>query len=246
MRAENSPARDLEALKRAAEVAIVFPVGYNLGHVALGKGSLWGLGELNLERLNPSGVHYRQVMANGFAEIERCLRLGVSFDLLGDFPGLHPAGYRELIRIREDGKVEVNTATGRVLLDSARTPTRSTGPAPTLSVTTSIAAGTVPLALTAVAKVTETAAPVFYTLGTDRNGVYQNAAVAWELYGPGEEDYQFLTPPGLRPDVTRAGNAIEARLRINLKKPGNYRLRTATVDLAGRSAVVWTDLQVSK
>ena len=49
--AERHPRRDRDRLARAAEVLILFPAGYNLGHVYLGKGILWGLGELNLEEL---------------------------------------------------------------------------------------------------------------------------------------------------------------------------------------------------
>src|SRR3979490_893554 len=45
-RAESNPDRDLYQLNHAAEVAILLPPGYNLGHVHLGKGNLWGLGEL--------------------------------------------------------------------------------------------------------------------------------------------------------------------------------------------------------
>ena len=69
------------------------PPGYNLGHVAMGKGSLWGIGELNLERLNRKGVKYRTVMGNFFIEIERCIRLGVAYDLLWDVEGLQLSGY---------------------------------------------------------------------------------------------------------------------------------------------------------
>jgi hypothetical protein len=42
---------------------------------------------LNLERTNAVGVTYRRVMAAFFTEIERYLRLGVTFDLLWDLPG---------------------------------------------------------------------------------------------------------------------------------------------------------------
>jgi len=59
--AESHPYRDLKKLRKAAEIAILLPPGYNLGHVYLGKGNLWGLGELNLERLNREGIKYRTV-----------------------------------------------------------------------------------------------------------------------------------------------------------------------------------------
>ena len=85
--ARSNPVRDLDRLRRAAEIAILLPPGYNLGHVFLGKGILWGVGELNLERLNPAGVKYRVVMSNFFQEIERCLQQGIAFDLLWDMTG---------------------------------------------------------------------------------------------------------------------------------------------------------------
>jgi hypothetical protein len=82
--AESHPDRNLKKLRHAAEVAILLPAGYNLGHVYMGKGNLWGLGELNLERVNQEGVKYRTVMGNFFTEIERCIRMGVAYDLFWD------------------------------------------------------------------------------------------------------------------------------------------------------------------
>ncbi|MEK6756248.1 MAG: hypothetical protein AABZ02_08865, partial [Bacteroidota bacterium] len=105
--AESHPYRDLQKLKQAAEVAILLPPGYNLGHVYMGKGNLWGLGELNLERMNREGVKYRTVMGNFFTEIERHIRMGVAYDLFWDIEGHRLTGYREIVRVREDGKVEV-------------------------------------------------------------------------------------------------------------------------------------------
>lgn len=240
--AENQPPRDLARLKRAAEVALLFPPGYNLGHVHLGRGNLWGLGELNLERVNRSGVKHRAIMSNLFVEIERCLRLGVAFDLLWDLPGLQPIGYRELVRIREDGKVEVTEGETRHVLDQPRTPPRPTGAPPSLAVELSAQEGQVPLAVTARARVVETTAPVYYTLGTDRAGVYRNALVAWELYGPNEEDYQFLAPLALQPQVNFRPDGAEVVTTFRLNRPGIYRLRTSTGDRAGRTTVVWTPI----
>ncbi|MDA1272465.1 MAG: hypothetical protein O2960_00225 [Verrucomicrobia bacterium] len=117
---ENFPDRNLEKLKKAAEVVILLPPGYNLGHVQLGKGSLWGVGELNLERVNRKGVTYRVVMNQFFTEIERCIRLGVAFDLLWDLSEKPPAGYREVVRIREDAKVEIIGGDQKFPLQSER------------------------------------------------------------------------------------------------------------------------------
>ncbi|MBI5084559.1 MAG: hypothetical protein HZB13_08180, partial [Acidobacteria bacterium] len=113
--ASSHPDRDLAGLKRAAEVAITLPPGYGLGHTHTGRGNLWGLPELNLERTNSAGVTYRTVMSNFFLEAERLLNAGIAFDSLWELPVLPPTGYREIVRIREDGKVEVESAGRRTL-----------------------------------------------------------------------------------------------------------------------------------
>lgn len=225
--AANNPRRNLARLRHAGEVAIVLPAGYNLGHVQIGKGSLWGVDELNLERKNRHGVKYRTVMSNLFAEVERHLRMGVSFDLLWDLEGRAPDGYREVIRIREDDAVP-------------RTSPNPEGAPPKLE----LSIDTRGLEIVATARVTETAAPVFYTFGADRKGVYQNAAVAWEIYGPQEEDRRFVVPDGLAPNVRWADGVADVETRIRVDKPGNYRLRAATVDMAGRTTVEWRDIMI--
>ncbi|MHB8524502.1 MAG: hypothetical protein ACYDH9_27620 [Limisphaerales bacterium] len=244
--AESHPRPDLQRLRQAAEVAILLPPGYNLGHVHLGKGSLWGLGELNLERVNRAGAKYRLVMSNFFAEIERCLRLGVAFDLLWDLPGIQPTGYREVVRIREDGKVEVTTDGQGSVMSEARAPARPAGAPPRLDISLSTQAGKAPLDITARASVVETTAPVYYTFGADPQGICRNTRVAWELYGPGDEDYRFLTPSGLKPEIREQGNTTEVLVHFRLDRPGNYRLRAATVDLAGRTTVRWTPIDVAE
>ncbi|MCB1125325.1 MAG: hypothetical protein KDM81_02435 [Verrucomicrobiae bacterium] len=245
-RVENRPYRDLDRLARAAEVAILLPPGYNLGHVHLGRGNLWGVGELNLEQANRSGVSYRTVMGNFFTEIERCLRLGVAFDLLWDLPEVQPTGYREVVRIREDGKVDIQAENEHRLLDGPRVPERPEGAPPGLAVELSSQTGTAPLRIAARATVRETTAPVYYTLGTDLEGVYRNAVVAWELYGPGEEDNRDLRAPGLKPHVTTSGAVHEVEMRFTLVRPGQYRLRTSTVDMAGRTTTVWKSIRVTE
>ena len=284
---EAHPERDLERLRRAAEVAILLPPGYDLGHTHMGRGNLWGLGELNLERTNRFGVRYRQVMENFFSEIERCRRLGVAFDLLWDLAGLTLDGYREVVRVREDGRVEVAVSrdaaddarsdhepggarllpsrvvadetparqeprpTGRrfmesgdrVVLEGARVPERPAGRPPQLAVELHVPADGSPGPVTARAQVIEGASPVYYTTGADRSGVYPNVMVLWELYGPAAEDYRTLAGRVVERtsgDVTTA--VVEAQFRV--EQPGRYRLRAATTDLAGRSAVVWKEFAV--
>ena len=84
----NQGFNSLEKLKNAAEVAILIPTGYNLGHVKMGIGNFSGLPELNMERKNSYGVKYRDVMNNFYIEIERCIRLGVEYDLFWNMENL--------------------------------------------------------------------------------------------------------------------------------------------------------------
>ncbi|MCC7374209.1 MAG: hypothetical protein IT581_06120 [Verrucomicrobiales bacterium] len=242
--ADSRPARDLNRLRVSAEVAILLPPGYNLGHVHMGRGNLWGLGELNLERRNALGVPYRQVMAACFQEIERCLREGVGFDLLWDLPGLKPAGYREVRRISERGDVEHPGRHDSNADAAPRTPPRPPGQPPILEVALSSVRGRAPLEVDAIARVEETTAPVYYTHGADPAGIYHNAVVLWELFGPTEADYRFLSPPQLRPTTRTTGTTHEVRTRFSLGQAGTYRLRAATCDLAGRTTVQWTTLTI--
>lgn len=220
------PGRDLAQLRRRAEVLLTLPPGYNLGHVALGRGLLWGVGELNLERRNAHGRTYRDVMSKLFSEAERLLRAGVAFDIAGEWPGFAVppgAGYRDVIRIGED----------------SAPPVRAEDPdAPGLVVDVKVEG----LNAVATARVTERLAPVFYTHGTDRDGVYNNAMVLWELHGPAEEDYQFLMPKDMQPAVRRLPNGdTELEMRFTVPRPGRYRLRAATADTSGRTRVVWRE-----
>lgn len=238
------PDRDRARLQQAAEVAILLPPGYDLGHTHMGRGNLWGLGELNLERKNRRGVRYREVMAAFFTEIERCLRLGVDFDLLWDLESLPLDGYREVVRVREDATVEITQEGGRILRQDPRVPERPGGKPPALAVDLEDTDGRQgPRVIMARARVTEGDAAVYYTTGTDSRGVYPNVRVLWELFGPGEEDYRTLPATLIEPAGTRSGPAL-VQTRFRLEEPGDYRLRAATTDLAGRSAVVWKALRV--
>ena len=241
---ESHPHRKLDKLRGAAEIAILLPPGYNLGHVEMGRGNLWGVGELNLERHNREGIKYRTVMHNFFTEIERAIRLGVAFDLLWDLEGLKLSDYSEVVRIREDGKVEVNEGNETVLSEGARLPTRPDGVPPTLVVDVSIPQDETPLEVRACATVTEGSASVYYTRGADENGIYNNERVLWELFGPEEEDYRFLNREQSKICIQQTGSAAEVEIRFSLKHPGNYRLRAATVDMAGRTAVAWETITI--
>ena len=242
---ESHPYRNLDALRKAAETVILLPPGYNLGHVEMGRGNLWGVGELNLERCNREGIKYRTVMHNFFTEIERAIRLGVAFDLLWDLPELKLSDYREVVRIREDGQVEVHEGGEGSLHEGARTPTRPTGTPPTLTVDVSIPQTNAPFEVRACATVTKGSASVYYTRGADENGLYNNEVVLWELFGPEAEDYRFLNRDRSEIRIDQTESVAEVEIRFALNRLGDYRLRAATVDMAGRTAVAWKTITVS-
>lgn len=124
------------------------------------------------------------------------------------------------------------------------TPERPAGSPPHLSVHLSSTEGVAPLSITGQGHRRDETAPVFYTHGADPTGVHHNAAVAWEVYGPQEEDYRALPPPRMRPNMTRTGTRREITTSITLDQPGRYRLRVSTVDVAGRSTVEWIPMVV--
>ena len=242
--ADAHPYRNLQRLKQAAEVAILLPAGYNLGHVYLGKGNLWGLGELNLERVNREGIKYRTVMGNFFTEIERCIRMGIAYDLLWDIEGHRLTGYRQVVRVREDGKVEVIVDGKNTLHDGPRTPDRPEGVPPRLAIELATETGTAPLLVNARALLSEGSSPVYYTLGASPRGIYRNVKVLWELYGPGEEDYRFLLNENREPRMLEEGDRTQVQMPFTVREAGRYRLRAATVDMAGRTTVVWKSIIV--
>ena len=235
---ENHPSRDLVGLREAAEVVILLPPGYNLGHIHLGRGLLWGLEELNLERRNRRGVTYREVMGNFFTEVERCIRLGVSFDLVWDLGGLDTSGYREVVRIADDGSVEVVVGKEASRLAGPRIPERPAGNPPSLGVEVEDRGSG---QYTAMAKIREGSSRVYYTTGAGKDGVYENVLVCWELYGPEEYDYRYIhwDWPELRIASEDGVSSVEVDFTVDM--PGKYRLRASVCDLAGRTAVEWAE-----
>ena len=116
------------------------------------------------------------------------------------------SGYREVIRVREDARVQVEAGGKVELLDGPRPPSRPGRIAPQLTVR--VAADNhraAPVSMRATAHVVEGSAPVYYTPGADHQGRYRNVMVAWELYGPQEEDYRFLREEGGQARIDRTG-----------------------------------------
>ncbi len=243
---KNFPRRDLEKLKMDAEMAILIPPGYNLGHVKMGIGNFSGLPELNMERINTKGVKYRDVMSNFYIEIERCIRLGIEYDLFWNLEDLELNGYDEIVVIREDGKVDITKNDKIVVLNSARTPERFDGVSPQLTVQIKSTDRKAPVTITALAEVVEGTSPVYYTQGANKDGINRNVYVLWELYGPEEEDYTDFWKERWNVSVSENGNSATAEINFKIEKLGNYRLKVSTSDLAGRSKVVWKNIIIAE
>lgn len=182
-------------------------------------------------------------MSNFYTEIERCIRMGVRYDLFWNLVDLESEGYREIITIREDGRVEILSNGKRSILDSARIPERPEGVAPQLAVELKPEPGLSPGTCRARATVTEGDAPVYYTQGANKEGVYLNSYVLWELYGPGEEDYTDFWNDRWDVSVTEENNTAIVEFEFNIEEPGSYRLRASTSDTEGRSSVVWKEIK---
>ncbi len=229
--AQQHPDRDLDRLKRAAEVIILFPPGYTL----LSKEPMWWVEPLNYEKRNSSGLQIREVLSRVAAEIERCFRQGVSYDLAWDLDQLDLSGYREIIRVKPDGRVLVKTRGEESEFNTPRWPIRPEGEAPGLEVALSTHEGEAPLFLVAEAKVTEKLSPVYFSPQHDEKGVWRNTKVIWQLYGPGPDRYR---------NVSSQVDADSGILALELEEPGLYRLRASVVDRAGRTSVRWTSVKV--
>jgi len=151
-----------------------------------------------------------------------------------------------VVQIREDGKVAIIKDQLRTVLETARKPQRPEGSPPQLSVRLSSKEGRFPLDISAQATVKETDAPVFYTFGANSDGVFENAKVAWEIYGPEDEDYRYLIPTHRKSSVQERDGVSEVSIQFKLTQPGNYRLKAGTVDTAGRATIKWTNIVVTE
>ena len=165
------------------------------------------------------GATYRQVLTNAALEVERCIRLGIDFDIAVDDAKFTATGYDEVIRCREDGSVLVQTGGKETRLLSGREPMRpDLGPGPSIAIEVPELVPEAPggISLSAVA-----------TAGA---GEFENGkpSVTWEVYGPDQ---------GVE---MKSGEQIE----LDLPAGGTYRVRAAVADVVGRPAVAWTTLDV--
>ena len=106
--------------------------------------------------------------------------------------GLNLSGYREVVRIREDGIVAVDQAGDHTLHSQARPPVRPQGAPPQVTIELFSDQDQSEGEITARATVVEGSSTVYYTTGTDEQGISNNVVVAWELCEPEETGYRFL------------------------------------------------------
>ncbi|MCS1408944.1 MAG: hypothetical protein M2R45_02123 [Verrucomicrobia subdivision 3 bacterium] len=60
-----------------------------------------------LRKINEHGLKHPEILARVAAEIQRCYRLGVTYDLAWELNHLGLSGYREVVQIRKDGQIIV-------------------------------------------------------------------------------------------------------------------------------------------
>ena len=76
--------------------------------------------------------------------------------------------------------------------------------------------------------------------GTDEQGISNNVVVSRELYEPEETGYRFLYWENAKPRIVRRSSSeYQVEIDFSLNAIGDYRLRVATADLAGGTAVAW-------
>ncbi|RLD81705.1 MAG: hypothetical protein DRJ07_08940, partial [Bacteroidetes bacterium] len=60
------------------------------------------------------------------------------------------------------------------------------------------------------------------------------------------EDYTDFWKERWNVSVSENGNLATAEISFKIEKPGNYRLKVSTSDLAGRSKVVWKNIIIAE
>lgn len=213
---EVNPERDMEALLRAAKVAVVIPYGYTFTPYHMHR-----IPWLHLEVANEHGVRYRDVLGHAAHEVERLLRMGVAFDIAVDGPLFHKTGYDELIYVQADGRIRIERpGAADELLDAPRAFQRpDLGPGPNLTIedVTPEDADPDDVTLRAVA-----------TIGTGEwAGERPEPLISWEVYGPDGR---------VRPE---AFPEFGAERTIDVDLGETWVVRAATADVFGRPAVAY-------
>lgn len=241
-----NPDRDVDALTRAATVAIVLPNGYTFTPYHMHR-----LPWLHLEKRNRDGVRYRQVLSHAAHEAERLLRQGIDFDIAIDEPLFRAKGYQELIYAQADGRLRIERpGEPPRWLDGPRPVRRpDLGPGPRLWLERLEPDDQEPgeIRFRAVGR-----------LGTgDWAGERPHARVTWEIYGP-----DGLVSPAIFPEEGAVRSLrLDPEARAHLPHPipeefrsrsrpgpepaaGSYTLRAALADVFGRPAIAYQTVEV--
>lgn len=204
-----NPDRDMDALLHAATVAVALPDGYTFYPRPL-QSVIW----LHLERINDFGLTYRQVLHTAAVEVERCLRMGMEFDVVVDDGLLDTTGYDEVVYIRENGTVEVVDGQGTGVLPGPRTPNRpDLGQWPSLEVATQRTPNGAMYDITMTAEFT--AGSAGQATGADGNPLY-----VWEIFTP-DNGFESAYYTGNEHTITVETDAA-------------YYVRVSTTDTYGR------------
>jgi len=215
-----NPKRDMNKLLYAASKCIVLPYGY-----AFSPEPMFRIRWMSLDRKNLFGITYRQVLANAAAEMENLLHNGTKFDVAIDEPRFTAKGYKELIYIRENGRVDV-VRNGNIISSyqgPVKTPYRADyGPGPKVYTET---------------KVDKTVNPakISIKISTEPG----TGEIAKSLY--------IQQPPLVWTDVLLPDldciytGAAEFDIPA---KPGTYKIRATTSDCFGRPAIVEKEVVV--
>ncbi len=100
--AAKHPRPPLDVLRKTAKTAIVLPDGYPLAAYCL-----WGSQVFHLDRANPKGVAYRDVLHPAALQIERCVKANIPFDLIYDDGSDAWKKYEEAVVIADDGSARL-------------------------------------------------------------------------------------------------------------------------------------------
>ena len=224
--AQSHPRPPLEALRRAARIAIALPDGY-----ALRPHRLWDTEVFHLDRRNAHGVTLRRVLSNAVRQIERCIKEKIPFDIVYADDVFHPvlAGYERTIFVREDGTFQGRRSDGRPFKvpEPTRTEEERNARPPEITLHAEPTEGPAPLTVKVSAEVRSHSGPP----GLKRRKPAGSGWHYWEVMWIVEVDPHEA---GLL--HSHSGETIE----IPFARPGTYRIEAWTNDdrgLAARQAV---------
>lgn len=218
---KRNPDRDKQKLLHAARTAIVLPYGYSFYYTPLHRVEM-----LHLERLNPAGKTYREVLSAVAEQVEWCLREGVEFDIAMDDPLFSKKGYDELIYIREDASVEIIQPSKSTPREGnvTRKPVRpELGDSPSIDLTIKSSRSSVPCMVD------------LYAEPKAGSGVVAEDACGRKLVY-----FEVFTPDNRFVRIDPKGPKVDFIARI----AGKYRVRASTADCFGRAAFVWKEIEL--